>query len=35
MPEIAVCVMAEILAVKNAVALPREAAVAVAKAAAG
>ncbi|MDM0070372.1 XdhC family protein [Variovorax sp. J31P207] len=34
-PEIAVSVMAEILAVKNAVALPREAAVAVAKAAAG
>lgn len=33
-PEIAVSVMAEILAVKNAVALPREAAVAVAKAAA-
>ncbi|MDM0076565.1 XdhC family protein [Variovorax sp. J2P1-59] len=32
-PEIAVSVMAEILAVKNAVALPREAAVAVAKAA--
>ena len=34
-PEIAVSVMAEILAVKNSVALPREAAVAVAKAAAG
>ncbi|MDM0083228.1 XdhC family protein [Variovorax sp. J31P179] len=34
-PEIAVSVMAEILAVKNAVALPREAAVAVAKAAVG
>jgi len=34
-PEIAVSVMAEILAVKNAVSLPREAAVAVAKAAAG
>jgi len=33
-PEIAVSVMAEILAVKNAVQLPREAAVAVAKAAA-
>lgn len=34
-PEIAVSVMAEILAVKNAVTLPREAAVAVAKSAAG
>jgi len=34
-PEIAVSVMAEILAVKNSVALPREAAVAVAKAAVG
>jgi len=34
-PEIAVSVMAEILAVKNAVALPREAAVAVGKAVAG